>query len=129
MNLTDEEIKEFWERCGLRWFWNHNPDCECGEEDDDDDMRDWHYRVNGEWRRASNFYHEKMNDITRPEFIGYLFKYAAPKAEEAGYTVRLQSDNEHQDKLMYYAVCYKPGEGSKGLVCSDPATHTSPKTL
>jgi len=94
MNPTQEQMQWFWEQCGLRWFWNHNPDCDCGALDDNDDMRDWNYQKDGKWVLATNFYHEKMNRIERPEFIGYLFKYAVPK---------LAGEEEIQCLLIYSA--------------------------
>ncbi len=71
---TKEQIKEFWEWCGLKWFWNHNPNCTCGAKDDDDSERSWCYHKNGEWELATRFRNEPMTiNLTN------LFKYPIPK--------------------------------------------------
>ena len=57
---TEEQIKKFWEWCGLKWFWNHNPDCHCGAIDDDDSERSWIYRDGDKWKLATRFYNEDM---------------------------------------------------------------------
>ena len=90
MKPTEEQVKKFWEWCGLKWFWNHNPKCQCGAIDNDDDERSWEDQdKNGEWHLASNFWHERMDDVSRPEFLGYLFKYAVPKLQKEGIIVTI----------------------------------------
>ena len=66
--------KEFWEKCGLKWFWNHNPDCHCGEVDDDDTHRSWYSKVDGEWKLATRFWNEDM-ELN----LNNLFRYAVPE--------------------------------------------------
>lgn len=71
---TQEQIKEFWEWCGLKWFWNHNPDCRCDAVDNDDSMRSWYYKDGNEWKLATRFWNEPMKvDLSN------LFQYAVPK--------------------------------------------------
>jgi len=72
---TKEEQRKLWEWCGLKWFWNHSPDCHCGAVDNDDRERSWYYKDGTEWRRATRFWKEEMVlDLNN------LFKYAVPKA-------------------------------------------------
>ncbi len=67
------DIKKFWEACGLKWFWDHNPECFCGAVDDDSG-RSWHYRSpNGNWHLATRFWYEQIS----PD-LNNLFKYAQP---------------------------------------------------
>ncbi len=79
MKPSSSQVKWLWEWCGLEWRWNHNPECKCGEVDDDDSMRSW-YTQDG--NLATRFYNERMNDIEALEFLGFLFKHAVPKLIE-----------------------------------------------
>jgi len=90
---TQVEIREFWEQCGLRWFWDHNPDCKCGATDDDDTRRSWYYKEGSEWRLATRFWKEPMViDLNN------LFKCAIPKLK--GYDVYLSLHHEEPDTFM-----------------------------
>jgi len=90
---TREQVKEFWEWCGLKWFWNHNPECHCGEVDNDDSMRSWHYKEKGEWKLATRFWHEQMAiDLNN------LFKYAVPKIRRY---LNAQSEIDGIDTVKY----------------------------
>lgn len=71
---TEEQIKEFWKWCGLKWMWNHNSECTCGAKDDDDSRRSWHYCKDGEWKLATPHWYEDL-----PIDLNNLFKYAVPK--------------------------------------------------
>ncbi len=72
-----EDIKRFWEWCGLKWFWYHNPNCQCGAKDDDGSERSWMYKAGNKWKLATRFYNEPMViDLNN------LFKWAVPKLGE-----------------------------------------------
>ena len=99
MKPTDEQIKRLWETCGLRWFWNHNPECRCGAVDDDS-KRSWHFLKDGEWHLATRFWHEDMS-IDSLEYLGILFKYAVPKV-----VVKICFEQECSIQLAY-AILFK----------------------
>ena len=68
---TDEKIREWG---GVKWYWPHNPDCECGAVDDDDSMRSWYDK---EGKLATRCYNDPL-----PIDLNFLLKYAYPKLKE-----------------------------------------------
>ncbi|KKM07231.1 hypothetical protein LCGC14_1735960 [marine sediment metagenome] len=69
--MKEEDKIKILKWCGLRWYWNHNPDCHCGEIDDDDSERSWH---DAKGHLATRFYNDDI-DLD----LNFYFKYAVPK--------------------------------------------------
>jgi len=107
-----DEVK-FWMKCGLKWFWNHNPECNCGAIDDDDSMRSWHYWNGKEWCLATRFWYEKL-DI---HSLDALFKWAVPKISHPVITIYF----DHNVKEWYCKIIIAESPWEVGSFNIDPA--------
>ncbi len=75
--VDEQELnRKIAEWCGLKWFWNHNPECKCGAKDDDDSARSWQVKKDGEWKLATRFWNE---DISFTTSLDSCFEYIVPK--------------------------------------------------
>jgi len=87
MKPTNEQIKEFWERCGWKWI-KRNHLVNEGTLDE--------HRATGYWRdpEGGRWAAEKEPDLN------CLFEYAVPKLYELGYYYELLQWNEGQHKAI-----------------------------
>jgi len=97
--MNEQELnRKLAEWAGLKWRWNHNPDCNCGAIDDDDSMRSWH-SLDGEL--ATRFYHE---DINFTQSLNACFEWLVPKLVEAELKYNCRVSPKHSDQFLAHVA-------------------------